>query len=547
MAISIRTPGSWVAANATTQTVTLPTHAAEDMLLVRVAFKHATMPTTVTCGTTGWAKVSTQYNNGTDASGNGTGSVIVAAFWKVATSAAETNPVITYHATVAATPSAAVALSYQCAATETWDTPVGAGGPVGTGTAISSTITSHISTTANDMVDFFHSQGDNNTLTVPTFTQAGLTLNAVSERPATALSSGTSNDIDADGGYRLVNSASGTSTAAAVVTGTATAGDQGSAWTTRLRVHPLVTGSFAANAVIKKTFEPAGWPADAITQKTQAATFFIGNNDGTGGAVIAIASTTYTFTDKKADAVLFKSMVPAGGTKADAVVKKEMSGSAWTVNAVIRKTFEPSFTANAAILKTWATASQTFTANAAILKTLSPTGFTLDAIFLASSGTRTFASDAVILAPSDTRTFAANAVISKTQVGSYLADAIRLATQSLTFLIGDAVDPGGAVIVVAQQTVEGSFTANAVLLKLGAGGLTAGAVITRTFTPTGYLSDAVIRREQAGSFAANAVVSKSQTGSLAVNAVTRKAVTGSLTSDAIRLRTFYFGSGPDPR
>ena len=315
-------------------------------------------------------------------------------------------------------------------------------------------------------------------------------------------------------------------------------------------VHPLYntfSSTFTANAVIKGTVTPTGWKADATQKRTQSATFFIGNNDGTGGAVIAIASTTYTFTDKKADAVITKTQVPAGGTKADAVVKKEMSGSAWTVNAVIRKTFEPSFTANAAILKTWATASQTFTANAAILKTLSPTGFTLDAIFLASSGTRTFASDAVILAPSDTRTFAANAVISKTQVGSYLADAIRLATQSLTFLIGDAVDPGGAVIVVAQQTVEGSFTANAVLLKLGAGGLTAGAVITRTFTPTGYLSDAVIRREQAGSFAANAVVSKSQTGSLAVNAVTRKAVTGSLTSDAIRLRTFYFGSGPDPR
>jgi hypothetical protein len=311
-----------------------------------------------------------------------------------------------------------------------------------------------------------------------------------------------------------------------------------------------VPASFTANAVIKATVTPAaGFKADArlghwSTFTIDAATEVFGDYSETWSNLWGTPAVTGSFA---ANAVITKTQVPAGGTKADAVIKKEMSGSAWTVDAVIRKTFEPSFTANAAILKTWATASQTFTANAAILKTLSPTGFTLDAIFLVSSGTRTFASDAVILAPSDTRTFAANAVISKTQVGSYLADAIRLATQSLTFLIGDAVDPGGAVIVVAQQTVEGSFTANAVLLKLGAGGLTAGAVITRTFTPTGYLSDAVIRREQAGSFAANAVVSKSQTGSLAVNAVTRKAVTGSLTSDAIRLRTFYFGSGPDPR
>ena len=233
MAISLHTAGSWVAANATTQTVTLPTHSAGDMLLVRVAFKHATMPTTVTCGTSGWAKIG-QYNNGTTVSGNGTGSVIVAVFWKEATSSSETSPVITYHASVAATPSAAVAMAYQKAAGEVWATPVGDGGPCGTSTALSTTIQSHISTTAGDMVDFFHSQGDNNTLTVPTFTQAGLTLDTVSEQPATALSSGTSNDIDADGGYRLVNS--GTSSAAAVITGTSTAGDQGSGWTTRLRV-----------------------------------------------------------------------------------------------------------------------------------------------------------------------------------------------------------------------------------------------------------------------------------------------------------------------
>lgn len=233
MAISLRAAGSWVAANATTQTVTLPTHASGDMLIVRVAFKHATMPTTVTCGTTGWSKIG-QYNNGTNVSGNGTGSVIVAVFYKEATSAAETNPVITYHASVAATPSAAVALSYQKGASETWVTPVGDGGSIGTGTALSATIQSHITTTAGDMVDFFHAQGDNNTLTVPTFTQTGVTFGTVSEQPAAALSSATSNDIDADGGYRLASS--GTSSAAAVVTGTSTAGDEGSAWTTRLRV-----------------------------------------------------------------------------------------------------------------------------------------------------------------------------------------------------------------------------------------------------------------------------------------------------------------------
>jgi len=134
-------------------------------------------------------------------------------------------------------------------------------------------------------------------------------------------------------------------------------------------VHPLnstLSSTFTVNAVIKAT-GTGSFSANAANKKIQTATFFIGNNDGTGGAVIAIASTTYTFTDKKADAVLFKSMVPVGGAKADAVVKKEMSGSAWTVNAVIRKTFEPSFTANAAILKTF---TLTTTADAVIKKTV---------------------------------------------------------------------------------------------------------------------------------------------------------------------------------
>jgi hypothetical protein len=248
MAIGLNTAGTWVAANATTQTVTLPTHATGNMLLVRVGFKHATMPTTVTCGTAGWNKIG-EANSGTAASSNGGGSVQVAVFWKVATSGAETDPVITFNAgAVAATPSAAVASSYSKAAGEVWDSPLGAGGTIAAATSMSATMGSHIATATGDLVEVAIITNDNTTLTVPTVTQTGVTFAAVVESPAAALTSATSNDIAADGCYRIASS--GTSSAAAVVTGTNSVADEGIAWTTRLRVTTadpqLVTPTTAA-------------------------------------------------------------------------------------------------------------------------------------------------------------------------------------------------------------------------------------------------------------------------------------------------------------
>lgn len=234
MAITNHAIGSWAAATATTQTVTLPTHSTGDMLIVRVGFKHATMPTTVTITTAGWTKIG-EDNSGTTASGNGTGSVQVAAFYKEAASAAETNPVVQFNSGVtAATPSCAVALSYQKGGGEVWETPVGDGGAISVATNFSATIGTHVSATSGDLIDAFVVTNDNTTLTVPTFTQASLTLDAVTEAPAAALSSATSNDISADGCFRTATA--GTSSAAAVVTGTNSVADEGEAWTTRLRV-----------------------------------------------------------------------------------------------------------------------------------------------------------------------------------------------------------------------------------------------------------------------------------------------------------------------
>jgi hypothetical protein len=238
MAITLRTAGTWAAATATTQTVTLPTHSTGDMLLVRVGFKHATMPSTVTCSTGGWTKLG-QDNSGTTASGNGTGSVEVAMFYKEATSVSETDPVIDFAGT--ATPSCAVGMAYQKGGGETWNTPEGIAGNISVATNFTATMESHISTTTDDLVDGFVVTNDNTTLTVPTFTQASVTFDTVTESPATALSSATSNDIAADGCFRTATA--GTSSAALVYTGTNSVADEGIAWTTRLRVTAAAGGA----------------------------------------------------------------------------------------------------------------------------------------------------------------------------------------------------------------------------------------------------------------------------------------------------------------
>jgi len=234
VAISIRgNAGAWAASTDTTQTVTLPTHATGDMLIVRAACKPYTA--SITCGTTGWNAVGTGYANGSTADGNGVGSVMHRAFYKVATSASETNPVVTWGAT--SDPGMACAVVYQLGAGEGWETPTGAGGGDATlRTSQTCTISSHISTTAGDMVDFFLAWGDNYASTSPTFTQASASFGTVAEQPAAAGSFSDGFDGAADGGYRLCSS--GTSSAAAVVTATFGNSEQGGAWTTRLRVFP---------------------------------------------------------------------------------------------------------------------------------------------------------------------------------------------------------------------------------------------------------------------------------------------------------------------
>lgn len=247
MAITLRNAGTWAAITANSA-VTLPTHQAGDMLIVRVASKSAAASTeTITISDSGWAKIG-QGNNGTTNSGNGTGSVIVAAFYKIATSASETNPTVSFSS--GPSPGAVVAMAYQKAITEVWMTPVGDDGPDTTaGTTHSATIATNVQVKTGDLVDFFTGICDDTTMTVPTITQTGVTFDTVTESPSGALSSTTGSDIAADGGYRTATA--GISSAAAVVTGTTSTSETGTSWMTRLRVVPLAFGQ--AQAKIKAT------------------------------------------------------------------------------------------------------------------------------------------------------------------------------------------------------------------------------------------------------------------------------------------------------
>ena len=71
-------------ASGTTRTPVLPTHQSDDILL---AIAHAGQSSTITCGTAGWSLLGTVETSANQST---------AVFWKRATSAAETNPTITW-------------------------------------------------------------------------------------------------------------------------------------------------------------------------------------------------------------------------------------------------------------------------------------------------------------------------------------------------------------------------------------------------------------------------------------------------------------------
>lgn len=167
-----------------------------------------------------------------------------------------------------------------------------------------------------------------------------------------------------------------------------------------------ITPSTTVNAVLKATVSPT-WLTEAITKRTQTGVLYIGNNDGTGGAVIAVGSTTYTFTDKKADAVLRKTL--SGTPKADAVLFKNSGTLTFAAAATLSKAQQGTLLAAAVLFKTIAGGAST------------------------------------------------NAVLTRTQAGSFSVSAIDLRTYAPTFTVDYEWTSG--------NTVLGSTTLAAVLRK----------------------------------------------------------------------------------
>lgn len=175
-----------------------------------------------------------------------------------------------------------------------------------------------------------------------------------------------------------------------------------------VREKPPTSSSFTANAIIRTTFTPTGPNADAITKRTQSGVFYIGNNDGTGGAVIAISSTTYTFTDKKADAVLRKTFEPT--TTANAVLLASSGTKTFLAEAVLLKAFDGSTKADAVLFRTF---SHTPKADAVLLHLGMPGSAGANAVIFRNSGTLAFSVAAIVLkTTSDTPR--ADAIVKKT-------------------------------------------------------------------------------------------------------------------------------------
>ena len=220
MAIGAGAAGAWAASNATTQTVTLPAHAAGNILVLIAATKCATpasLNIQVTTPASGWFKVAS-FADGTTGSGVGTGSVTQAIFWREATSGSETNPVVTWGGSQTSTPGLAVALCFTKAGGETWNVPAVVQAATTNATSISVTMGSNPGITSGDWGIVTHTTRDDSALTVPTWTATSATLAAVTVFPATPIASATSDDMAGTSAYRSVTS--GTASAAPVCTAT---------------------------------------------------------------------------------------------------------------------------------------------------------------------------------------------------------------------------------------------------------------------------------------------------------------------------------------
>lgn len=210
MAITTKASGSWAELTATAA-VTIPgAPAAGDRMFLYATWKDFS----VTASVTGWTAIGAEFTDGAVATGNGTGSMKVQAWykdWKTG----DTNPTLTFSAGVLA---AAVIIILAKDATETWNEPgtVTAAWPVtATTQTISASSTIYVSNSAM-VYAFIGIRDDSATFTRPTTAidvASGITWNGNhATTPGTNFSTTTGNDMAASGGLRGVTTAGVTAT-----------------------------------------------------------------------------------------------------------------------------------------------------------------------------------------------------------------------------------------------------------------------------------------------------------------------------------------------
>ncbi|MEK7657880.1 MAG: hypothetical protein AAB366_01655 [Patescibacteria group bacterium] len=229
-AASIRATGTYVNGTANLTPVIPAGAVAGDMMLLAYGTKPYNDAPTITAG---WTSIGSA-TDGTVAAGTDVGSMQTRIYYKEH-DGSETNPTVT---NTTNNVSGAVIIVFQKGATETWATPVGAGGGDNSaGTGFSVTAASDPGITIGDMiVGYAAIRSDAGTQTGIGITATGATIGAFTESPAADLATTAGGDMAMSGGYSLVTA--GTASAAPVYASTLAASHTGSAFIVRLRPIP---------------------------------------------------------------------------------------------------------------------------------------------------------------------------------------------------------------------------------------------------------------------------------------------------------------------
>ncbi len=236
MAVTLKAGGTWSSPGTTTPlTVTVPgTPAVGDRKLVFCTWKDYAI--TATCASNSGARVYTeiaQFADGTVATGNGLGSMKVAA-WYIDHESGDNSPVLTFSSGTGLLRSAVMQV-WQKDGAESWDTPTFATAAISAASPFSATASSTVDVPSGGaVIELIGLRDDSVTLTRDSNTalddngSPAVTWNGnVVEDPATHLDTTTGNDLSGDLIYRLVTT--GASGVTLTATGTPAAGETGSA------------------------------------------------------------------------------------------------------------------------------------------------------------------------------------------------------------------------------------------------------------------------------------------------------------------------------